>query len=341
MTYDANRFAGAITSRRGALGGALASFALAPVARAQETPYRIVIAFPPGGTSTAALTPMVEPLSALLGAPVKLEYMPGAGGDLAASEVARAAPDGRTMVFGHAGPLAINPHILVQSFFDPAKELAEIAEVVSFPIIVCAHARLGVDTLRAFLATARTRVPVIGSSGNGSIQYLAGELFSRRFDFKVLHLPFPGGGPLQEALVKGVIDLLCETGSNVVKHIEEGRLKPLAVMARERIPLLPDVPTFRELGHDDFEISAWFGLLAPAATPPDVIERVGAATRTVLMDPKIHAAFAEIGGVPSRRGASEFRQFIAAESKRWGDVVRAAGLQPIGSNIGIAPGGPR
>lgn len=317
---------------------ATAAAAMGVRARAQEmAPYEIVIAFPPGGTSTASLAPMVSPLGALLGAPVTLEYKPGAGGDLAATSVAKAKPDGRTLLFGHAGPLSINMHLLVQTFYDPAKELAAIAEVVRFPIVVCAHARLGVDALPGLVERGRARTLTLGSSGHGSIQHLAGELFSRRFGVRIVHLPFLGGGPLQEALVKGALDILCETGSNIVRHVQEGRLKPIAVMAPQRLALLPDVPTFGELGHDGFDISAWFGLLGPAATPPEVVNRISSATLKTLEDPAVRAAFAAIGGLPTPRDPPSFTRFIAEERERWGEVVRNSNLQPLGSNIGVAP----
>ena len=327
-------------SRRDALrlGGAAISLAAAgrhPAAAQGADPYRIVIAFPPGGTSTASMQPMIEPLQKLLGAPITLDYQPGAGGDLAALHVARAKPDGHTLLFGHAGPLAINPHLTVLIVYDPQKELEPIALVVRFPIVVCAHTKLGITTMDGLIAAGQTRQLVIGSSGNGSIQHLAGEALKRAYGLKTLHLPFAGGGPVQEALVKGALDVLCETGSNVVRHIAEGRLVALAVMSSERLAMLPDVPTFTELGRPELDVAAWFGLMAPAGTPANVQAELSKSVLTALQEDSVRSALLKIGGLPSPLDRTGFRDLIASEYKRWGGVIRDAGIKPIGTDSAI------
>jgi tripartite-type tricarboxylate transporter receptor subunit TctC len=315
-------------------GAATALLATIPAASQSETTYKIVIAFPPGGTSTASTQPMLEPLGAKLGAPVTQVYKPGAGGDVAAIEVINALPDGRTMFFGHAGPLAINPHITVLRAFDPLLALAPLAQVVQFPIVVCAHTKLGVSDIKSLIALGKTRQLVIGSSGNGSVQHLAGEAFKRTFGIQTLHLPFAGGGPVQEALTKGALDVLCETGSNVVRHIREGRLTALAVMSKQRLATLPDVPTFAELGGTALDVSAWFGLLVPAATPDVIQEQMSAAVLAVLDNAGVRKALLDIGGLPSPLGRQAFREFITAEHGRWGKFILDAGLKPTGTEAG-------
>src|SRR5262245_12508363 len=198
-------------SRRAALGMMCAA-ALAPSARrasAQDAePIKIVIAFPPGGTSTASLQPLRAPLAASLGAPIEFDYRPGLGGNVATLHVIQAKPDGRTLLFGHAGPLAINQHILVQTVFDAQRDLIPLAMVVQYPIVICAAAKLNVSTLTELIDLARRNQLVAGSSGNGSIQHLALETFSRATGAKILHIPFAGGGPLQQSFERGVIDVL-------------------------------------------------------------------------------------------------------------------------------------
>jgi tripartite-type tricarboxylate transporter receptor subunit TctC len=332
------------TRRQLLLGSAAAGLlaaTLCPAHTQSSEPFKIVIAFPPGGTSTASTSPLLEPLAAKLGAPVVQVYKPGAGGDVAAIEVINAVPDGKTLFFGHAGPMAINPHITVLRAFEPLVALAPIAQVVQFPIVVCAHTKLGVTDIKSLVALGRTRQLVVGSSGNGSVQHLAGEALKRTYGLQTLHLPFAGGGPVQDALTKGALDVLCETGSNVVRHIREGRLVALAVMSKQRLATLPDVPTFAELGEPDLDVSAWFGLLAPAATPQAVQDKLATAVLAVLDEPKVKQALLDIGGLPSPLGPAAFKQMISAEHSRWGKFIKEAGLKPTGTDAGGSIGTPR
>ena len=333
-----------LVSRRAALGmiGAAAVVPPAQPAFAQDVePIKIVIAFPPGGTSTASLLPLRAPLAASLGAPVELEYRPGLGGNVATLHVIQAKPDGRTLLFGHAGPLAINHHILVQTVFDPQRDLIPLAMVVQYPIVICAAAKLNVSTLKELIDLGHRRDLVAGSSGNGSIQHLALETFSRATGTKILHLPFAGGGPLQAAFERGALDVLLETGSNVVKHVQAGTLRALAVMGSERLSTLPAVPTLAEAGIDGLEVAAWFGLLAPAATPEHVSARITAATLAALELPDVRAALAAIGGMASPMGTDAFRRFIADENERWARVITASGLAPLGTSTVRGIGTPR
>jgi tripartite-type tricarboxylate transporter receptor subunit TctC len=326
------------------LGGAAAGLiAAAPFRAAAQSgdPIKIVIAFPPGGTSTASTSPMLEPLAAKLGSPVVQVYKPGAGGDVAAIEVINAVPDGRTLFFGHAGPMAINPHITVLRIFDPLQALAPIAQVVQFPIVVCAHTKLGVSDIKSLVALGKTRQLVVGSSGNGSVQHLAGEALKKTYGLQTLHLPFAGGGPVQEALTKGALDVLCETGSNVVRHIREGRLAGIAVMSKQRLATLPDVPTFAELGEPALDVSAWFGLLVPAATPQAMQDKLSGAVLEVLELAQVKQALLDIGGLPSPLGPAPFKAYITAEYTRWGNFIKEAGLKPTGTEAGSSIGTPR
>jgi tripartite-type tricarboxylate transporter receptor subunit TctC len=335
MTHHDLGRAARTATRRDALRllGAASACAWTPRAvRAQDgEPYKVVIAFPPGGTSTASMRPLQEPLRAALGAPVVLEYKPGASGNVAALHVIQSPPDGRTLLFGHAGPLAINHHILVQSVFDAARDLAPVAMVVEYPIVICAAAKLDVARVADLVALARRNQLVVGSSGNGSIQHLAAEVFGRAFDVKMVHIPFAGGGPLQQAFERGAIDVLLEIGSNIVKHVQAGTLRPLAVMARERLAILPAVPTLAEEATGDLEAAAWFGLLAPVATPEAVRRRIADATLDALALPQVRAAFADIGGLVNPMGPEKFQKFIRAEDERWGAIIRDSGVKPIGT----------
>jgi tripartite-type tricarboxylate transporter receptor subunit TctC len=311
-------------------------------ARSQsDGPIKVVIAFPPGGTSTASLRPLQEPLSTALGSPVELEYKPGAGGNVAALHVIQSKPDGRTLLFGHAGPLCINHHILVQTVFDAQRDLSPLALVVEYPIVICAAAKHNVATVADLLALARGAQLVVGSSGNGSIQHLAAEIFGRVADVRMVHIPFAGGGPLQQAFERGAIDVLLETGSNVVKHVQAGSLRALAVMARERLAIMPSVPTLAEEGMRDLEVAAWFGLLAPAQTPDEVKLRIANATLATLALPEVRKELTDIGGIVNPMGPDLFREFIAEEDERWGRIIRDSNLRPLGSSPSRSIGTPQ
>lgn len=333
------------TSRRTALrwlgAGALALGARVPALAEDPTSIRVVIAFPPGGTSTASMRPLQEPLRDELHAPVELDYRPGAGGNVATLHVVQAKPDGCTLLFGHAGPLAINHHIMVQSAFDPQRDLLPIAMVVQFPIVICAAAKHGVGSLSDLIALAKRQRLILGSSGNGSIQHLAGEIFCRTAGIETVHIPFAGGGPLQQAFERGALDLLLETGSNVVKHVRAGTLCAVAVMGQERIGMLPDVPTLAEAGMPGLEVSAWFGLLAPTRTPAEVCGRISGATLAALAREDVRSALAAIGGLAAPMPPADFARFIATENERWGRVIREAGVSPLGTGSGGTIGTPQ
>lgn len=332
-------------SRRRLLQGLAACAALPAMgfhrAQADGGPITVVIAFPPGGTSTASMQPLQEPLKASLGSAIALDYQPGAGGNVATMHVLKAQPDGHTLLFGHAGPLAINHHILVQSVFDPQTDLAPIAMVVQFPVVVTVAAKHGVKTMAELVALARRQRLIVGSSGNGSIQHLASELFARAVHIETVHIPFAGGGPLQRAFERGALDLMLETGSNVVKHLRAGTLNAVAVLAPQRLPSLPEVPTADEVGVPGLDVSAWFGLLAPARTPLDVRLRISEAVIDALGRDDVRTAYAAIGGLPSPMAPDVFARFIAMENVRWGKVIRDAGVGPVGVGSGGSIGTPQ
>jgi tripartite-type tricarboxylate transporter receptor subunit TctC len=312
--------------------GAATAVAGASISAYASEPIRIVIAFPPGGTSTNLVKPLEAPLQTVLGSAIERDYKPGAGGNVAALHVVQSKPDGHTLLVGHAGPLAINHHILVQSAFDPLKDLAPLAMLVEFPIVICVASRHGVNTLAQLVALAKQKRLVVGSSGNGSIQHLASEIFSREADIETVHIPFAGGGPLQQAFERGAIDLMLETGSNVIKHVREGAAKALAIMGRERLAVLPDTPTLLETGAHSVDVAAWFGLLAPMATPPEERARLSRAIMDVVMSDAVGEAYRAIGGIPRPLPPAEFARHIAAENERWGKLIQEAGLSRRGSS---------
>jgi len=310
---------------------AVAGFASTAAAQAfPEKPMRILIAFPPGGTSTTSTQPIAAYMERALGQPVTLEYHPGAGGNVAAMAAIQAPADGHTLFFGHAGPLAINHHINKKSFFDPLTDFKPVTLAVSYPLVVAAQPGLGATDLKSFIAYARTRPMdlVFGSAGNGSFQHLAGEMFAGSAGLRFLHVPFAGGGPLQAAFLKGDVQIVFETGSNVVAHIQSGKMQALAVMSPTRLSALPSVPTVAEAGGPEVIAAAWFGFVVAAGTAPDVVATLDSTIQSALRDPTVMAALHALGARIDALGPAPFARFIAEENVRWKRIVETAGIQP-------------
>jgi tripartite-type tricarboxylate transporter receptor subunit TctC len=293
-------------------------------------PMRILIAFPPGGTSTTSTQPIAAYLARTLGQPVTLEYHPGAGGNVAAMAAIQAPADGHTLFFGHAGPLAINHHINKKSFFDPATDFKPVTLAVSYPLVIATQPALGTADLKSFVAYARTRHLdlVFGSAGNGSFQHLAGEMFSGAAGVRFLHVPFAGGGPLQAAFLKGDVQVVFETGSNVVAHVQSGKMRALAVMSPTRLPALPQAPTIAEAGGPEVIAAAWFGFVVSGKTPTEIVERLDTTIQAALGDPAVMATLQAIGARIDALGPAPFARFIAEENVRWKRIVETAGIQP-------------
>ena len=307
-----------------------------PGVRAEDfpsRPFRLILAFPPGGTSTFSTAPIVAYIQRRFDIPVNVEYMPGAGGTVAAMAVVRAPPDGYTLFFGHSGPLSINHHLNKRTFFDPRQDLAPVTLAVAYPLLITVQPASGTQSLSDLINYARSRMPgqelVFGSPGTGSLQHLAGELVQERLGMKWFHVPFAGGGPLQSAFNRGDIQIMVETGSNVIGGYRNGTMRPLAVMATERLASFSTVPTTAEAGYPELLAEAWFGFLAPGKTPPTIIDRLHEILRVALLeDAPTRRALHQLGARIQGHGPDTFRRLIASEDERWGRIVRATGIQP-------------
>lgn len=309
---------------------ALAAMVGQAVAAFPDKPITIIIAFPPGGTSTSSTKPIADYMSGVLGVPVNLDYKPGAGGNVASIAAVRAPADGHTLLFGHAGPLAINHHINKDSFFDPFNDLMPVNLSLSYPIVMAVQPSLGVATVQEFVAMARAHRQeiVFGSSGNGSVQHLTGEMFKRRAGINYLHVPLAGGGPLQRAFLQGELQVIFETGSNVMPNYAAGKMRPLAVMAAERLSVMPEVPTMAEAGFPDMLSEAWFGFLVPKGTPAEVIARLNEVVSQALKQPEVRTPLLALGTRIVDGGPAMFADYIRAEDRRLGVLVKEVGVKP-------------
>jgi len=304
---------------------ALLGTALGP-ATAQEPSYptrpvRIIVAFPVGGLLDTVSRIVGDKLTMVLGQQFIIESRPGAGGTLATAAVARAEPDGYTLMMINDNH-AVNPSVFKNIPYDSVKDFAPIGFVGSAPMALSANARLPVRTVQDLIDLARQQPGKISyaSVGIGSASHLAGELFAAKAGVRMLHVPFRGGAPAINDLVAGHVDTMFVTAVVGGQHMKTGALTPLALAASARFETLPEVPTMAEVGYP-LEAAYWFGLAAPAGTPPAVLARLESALTQVLAMPDLRKRMTEMGAVVTPLGSRQFGDYIRAEMDKWADVI--------------------
>lgn len=323
---------------RRALMGALALAPLARPAFAQawpSRPVRLVVGFPPGGTTDLAARVMVEPMTQRLGQPVVVENRPGgSGGNIGADVVAKSEPDGYTLLMQTVSSGAINHGLYGARMPHKPEDLAAVALVVKVPNAIFVNNDLPVRTLRELVDLAKRQPGKlnIGSSGVGTSLHMTGELLKQAAGIDLTHVPFRGAGPMLQEIIAGRVEVGVDNLPSVIGHLRDGRLRPLAVTTATRTPALPDVPTTAEAGFPAVEATAWFGICAPARTPRPVIDRVAQAVNQSLADPAVWSKMADLGGMKpdlTPDGLSTpatFDAFIRAEIVKWGEVVRRGNI---------------
>lgn len=292
-------------------------------------PVRIVAPFPPGGVADVLARALAPELQAALGQQVIVDNKPGAGGNIGAEIVAKAEPDGHTLLLASAGILTINEFLYAKMPFDPAKAFSPITVVGDMPNIVVVHPRAGVATLKELIDKAKAQPGKLdfGSAGNGTTTHLAIVLLEQAAKIKLAHVPYKGAAPAVQDLIAGQIDGLVDNPPLVLPHVKSGAIKALAWAAPQRMAILPDVPTAAEAGLPGFEASSWFALVAPAGTPKEVVARLNAEAAKILKDPKMVEQFAQRGIRLVGNSAEEFAVFIPKERARWGEIVKASGVK--------------
>ena len=327
-------------SRRHLLAAAtaLACTAWAPWAHAQDAwpskPIRIVVPFAPGGTTDILARAIAPELSKVLGQSVIVDNKPGAGGNVGADLVAKAAPDGYTFLMGTVGTHGINKALYAKMPFDPQKDFAPVTLVAGVPNVMVMNAdkaqRLNIRTAAEFVAYAKANPGKfnMASSGNGTSIHLAGELFKSRTGVFMAHIPYRGSGPALMDLVGGNADVMFDNLPSALPHIKSGKLKAFAVTSAQRSSVLPDLPTVEEAAAlPGFDASSWFGLLTPAGTPATIVNRVQQETAKALNSPAIKEKLEAQGAIPSGNTPQAFAQLIDAEIKKWAAVVKASGAK--------------
>jgi tripartite-type tricarboxylate transporter receptor subunit TctC len=319
----------------------LLAAALSPlVARAQATwpsrAVRIVVPFAAAGTTDILARALAPELQKAFGQPFIVENKPGAGGNNGAADVAKAAPDGHTLLMGTVGTHAINASLYARMPYDHVKDFVPVTLVAGVPNVLVlnpVHAQQnGIDSVPALIEFARRRPGKLNmaSSGNGTSIHLAGELFKTMTRTFMLHLPYGGSGPALIDLIAGNTDLMFDNLPSSLPHIRSGRLKALAVTSAVRSTALPELPTIEEAGGPQlkgYEASSWFGLLAPAGTAADIVNRVQAETAKALASPAMKERLQSQGAIPSGNTSTEFARHIAAETAKWAKVVKASGAR--------------
>jgi tripartite-type tricarboxylate transporter receptor subunit TctC len=291
-------------------------------------PIRFILPFPPGGGTDILGRIIAERLTANLGQPVVLENRGGAGGNVGAEAAAKSAPDGYTIVLV-APSLAISPSLYTKLNYDPVKDLAPISLVGTVPNVLISHPSLPAQTLAEFIALAKARPGAMnfGSGGSGTSNHLAGELFNTVAGVKLVHVPYKGVNLAMNDVLGGQIHLVVIGIPAAAPHIKAGRLRALGVIAPQRSPALPDVPTVAEAGLPNFDVTTWYGVLAPSGTPRPVVMRLNAELVRVMHAPDLKERLAATGTEPKTSTPEEFADYIKQEIGKWGKVVREAGLQ--------------
>jgi tripartite-type tricarboxylate transporter receptor subunit TctC len=291
-----------------------------------DRPVHLVAPFPAGGLADVLARAVGDELTRSLGQPVVVENRAGAGGNVGAEIVARAAPDGYTLMMASAGILTANQYLYAQMPFDPATAFAPVAIVADMPMLLVVNPKVAANSLADLIALARAAPGKLnfGSPGIGTTGHLGLAMFMQVAGVELTHVPYRGAAPAIQDLLAGQIDGVVDNPPTVIGHIRDGRLRPLAVAATRRMALLPDLPTAAEAGLPHYEASSWFGIVAPAATPAPVIARLHREIVAALATPKMQARFADAGARLVGNSPEEFAARIRAERIGWEKVIREA-----------------
>ena len=294
-----------------------------------DKPIRIVIGFPAGGPLDQHARLLTDKLQAVLGQPILVDYKAGAGGTVGAQDVMKAAPDGYTLLLANTGVMVINPALYGKLPYGTLKDFVPIARTAMQPLALLVNPSVPVKTLQEFVAYTRTRPGQInyGSAGNGGISHLVPEMFKTATGLFMVHIPYRGSAPAFTDLIGGQVQFMAESIPQAAGYHKQGKVRALAVTSRERNPALPDVPTVMESGIQNFAVVGFYGFLAPAGTPRDIVTKLSDAFRQVLAMPDVRNRMTAQGADPAFLGADEFAQFLATEMPRWSSAVQASGAR--------------
>jgi tripartite-type tricarboxylate transporter receptor subunit TctC len=292
-------------------------------------PVTVVVGFPPGGPSDVLARIVAKKLGELLGQPFVIDNRPGAGGNVAGEVVAHAPPDGYTLLMGNNSILATNASLYKKLDFDPEKDFAPISLVGTQGSVLVVNPNVPAHSMAELIALAKAHPGKLNfaSSGYGAAAHLAGELFKAQAQIDIVHVPYKGAAAALQDVIAGQDQIMFATIASVVGHIKSGLVRPLAVTELKRAAILPDIPTIDELGLKGFDATTWHGLVAPAGTPPAIIEVLHHATVAALADPDVRRALGALGVDIESDTPAEFAAYIKAEIPKWAAVIKASGAK--------------
>ena len=293
-------------------------------------PIRLVVGFAPGGAADFVARALGDPLSRALGQPIVIDNRPGAGSSIAAQIVAKAAPDGYTMLIASPSSISVNPAMNPNIGYRPETDLVPISKVSASPLLLAVHPSLGVGSVRELIDAAKKTPGKLNfaSSGNGSAPHLAAVLFNRVAGVDMVHVPYKSGGLAVQSVLAGDTQVTFATPPSVLPQVQAGRLRGLAITSRLRSPLVPGLPGMEEAGLAGYEISFWYGFFVPAGTSPEVVKKLFEATTAALRQPEVGQMFAREGTeTAASRSSEEFAAFLAEDAKLWARLVKESGAK--------------
>ena len=309
-----------------------AGLVLAAAVHAQafpSKPIRIVVGFPAGGPLDQHARLLSDKLQTVLGQPVVMDYKAGAGGTVGAQEVMKAPPDGHTIMLANTGVMVINPALYSRLPYATLKDFVPVARTAMQPLALLVNTSVPAKNLQEFMAYAKSRPGQVnfGSAGNGGISHLVPEMFKTATGLFMVHIPYRGSAPAFTDLMGGQVQFMAESIPQAASYHKQGKVRALAVTSKERNPALPEVPTVIESGIKGFEVVGFYGFLAPAGTPKDVVNKLSDAFGQVLQMPDVRNRMVSQGADPAFLGADDFAKFLASEMPRWADAVKKSGAK--------------
>lgn len=294
-----------------------------------DKPIKLVIGFPAGGPLDAHARLMTDRLQAILGQPIIVDYKSGAGGSLGAESVAKSPADGYTLLLANTGTMVINPALYTKLPYNTMKDFAPVARTAQQPLALLVNPQVPAKTLPEFIALAKSKPGQLnyGSAGNGGISHLVPEMFKQATGLFMVHIPYRGSAPAFTDLMGGQVQFMAESIPQAAQYAKQGRVRALAVTSAKRNPALPDTPTMAEAGVKDFEVVGFYGVLAPAGTPKDVLAKLSDAFRQTLETPDIRNKMISQGADPAYLNPEQFTRQLQQELPRWADAVKRSGAK--------------
>ena len=292
-------------------------------------PIRLIVPFPPGGGNDVIARVIAQKLTERLGQQVVVDNRAGANGIVGLQALMQSPPDGYTLAVGAAGPLAVNPSLYDKLPYDPLKDFSPITNMVNYPLLLVVHPSVPAKTTQDLvnLAKAKPKQLYFASPGSGNSGHLAGELLNSMANVQTVHVPYKGQGPALSDLISGQVQMLYSSIPSVLPQVKSGQLNALAVGSAKRVPSLPDIPTISESGVPGYEAYSWVGMVAPAKTPKDIVNRLNREIVDILKQKDVSEKLNQQGALPVGDSPEQFAAYIKAEIDKWGAVVRAANIK--------------